>query len=98
MLRYHMAVFTADAALKRAVKRLTTATGSTADFLVDEKGLEKAVDLAIIDARTANPSAELLAKIPKEARILLIIEGDTLPQKIPLMEDRRVTSLFCYDA
>jgi hypothetical protein len=95
-----MVVVTADTALKRAVKRLTTATGASADFVVDANAIppDIRINLAIIDARRGDPTAQLLKAIPPTSRIVFIIQGDSLVSKLHLMGDPRVTSLFCYDA
>jgi hypothetical protein len=100
MLRYHMAVITRDNALKRAVKRLTTATGSTADFIGDATGLnpEHPISLAIYDARETPPDKLFFAKVPKEAKIIYIIDAEGLIPKVGLFKDERVVSLFSYDA
>ena len=100
MLRYHMAVITRDNALKRAIKRLTTATGSTADFIGDATGLnpEHPVSLAIYDARETPPDKLFFAKVPKEAKIIYIIDSEGLIPKVGLFKDDRVVSLFSYDA
>lgn len=100
MLRYHMAVITRDNALKRAIKRLTTATGSTADYIGDATGLnpEKPISLAIYDAREAPPDKLFFAKVPKEAKIIYIIDAEGLIPKVGLFKDERVVSLFSYDA
>ena len=99
MLRYHMAVISRDKALRRAIKRLTTATGATADFGGDESTVsaERAVDLLIFDARTEDPDARLLKKLPQGARIMYIVDEGSLIAKLSLLEDQRVTSLFCHD-
>jgi anti-sigma regulatory factor (Ser/Thr protein kinase) len=100
MLRYHMAVITRDNALKRAIKRLTTATGSTADFIGDATGLnpEHPISLAIYDAREAPPDKLFFAKVPKEAKIIYIIDSEGLIPKVGLFKDERVVSLFSYDS
>ncbi len=100
MLHYHMAVITRDTALKRAVKRLSTATGATAEFTPDVRGLEGArrPNLAIFDARRRTPDEAFYKAVPSDARILFILEGDTLLEKLELLADERVTSLFCHDA
>jgi anti-sigma regulatory factor (Ser/Thr protein kinase) len=100
MLRYHMAVITRDNALKRAIKRLTTATGSTADYIGDATGLnpEHPISLAIYDAREAPPDKLFFAKVPKEAKIIYIIDAEGLIPKVGLFKDERVVSLFSYDA
>lgn len=100
MLRYHMAVVTRDNNLKREVKRVIAATASTADFIADVSGLnpERAPQLAIFDARQTAPDKLFFAKVPAEAKIVYIIEGDALVEKIPLLKDARVSSLFCHDA
>src|SRR5512143_1344741 len=99
MLRYHMAVVSRDNALRRAVKRLTTATGATADFGADASALtsERPVHLAIFDAREKNPDKEFLSKVPTGAQILYIVQGDHLVDKLPLFKDDRAVSLFCHD-
>lgn len=99
MLRYHMAVLTRDNALKRAIKRVTTATGATADFIGDASGINpsKKVDLAIFDARKEQPDKLFFAKVPDDAKIMYVIPGDSLVERVPLLKDSRVTSLFCHD-
>jgi hypothetical protein len=100
MLRYHMAVVTRDNRLKREIKRVTTATGSTADFIGDATGIDpaKPANLAIWDGRKADPDKNFLKKIPSTARISYVLEGDKLLDKLKLFEDERVTSLLCHDA
>jgi hypothetical protein len=95
-----MAVVTRDNALKRAIKRLTTATGSTADFMGDASGFspERPVGLAIYDAREAPPDKLFFQKVPRDAKIIYIIDGDALISKLSEFKDDRVISLFCYDA
>src|SRR5690606_22333715 len=99
MLRYHMAVVTRDSALRRAIKRLTTAAGATADFAPDSAQLSpsRQVDLAIFDARGEAPDRRFYSLLPRTARILLIVPGDDLVDRVPLLADPRVTSLFCHD-
>lgn len=103
MLRYHMAVITRDNALKREVKRVTTATGSTASFVRESKDIEtgddaKKIDLAIFDARKGKPDKTFFNKVPKSARIMYVLDGESLVQKITLLDDPRCTSLLCHDA
>ncbi len=100
MLRYHMAVITRDNALKREVKRVTTATGSTADFIGDATGISpsRKVDLAIFDARRDMPDKNFFSKVPKEAKIQYVLRGDSLLDRLPLFKEARVTSLLCHDA
>jgi hypothetical protein len=99
MLRYHMTVTTRDGALKRSIKRLTTATGATADFAAEGAQVSSArpVDLAIFDARYDLPDSRFLSQIPRGARVLYIVSGEDLVHRISLFEDERVTSLFCHD-
>ncbi len=99
MLRYHMVVVTSDNALKRNIKRVTTATGSTADFVKDISGYnpKREPHLVIFDARVNLPSKKLLAKLPKKARLMHILKGDSLVDRLPLFKDSRSTSLLCYD-
>src|SRR5678816_3851351 len=100
MLRYHMVVVTRDNALKRAVKRVTTSTGSTADFVADATGFagDRPPGLVIIDARTNVVDKAILGAVPADARIMYIIEGENLVSHLPLLEDPRAVSLFCHDA
>ena len=98
MLRYHMLVVTRDTGLKRNIKRLTTATGATADFVTESSQQPtRAVDLAINDARDEMPDRRFLAQLPRSARILYIVRGDDLIRYVGLFEDTRTTSLFCHD-
>jgi hypothetical protein len=99
MLRYHMALVTQDPALKRAVKRLTTATGSNAEFVRSPSEIPagEPLHLAICDIRATEPDELYSGQIPSSARIIHLIEGDSLVARVPLLEDTRVTSLFCHD-
>lgn len=99
MLRYHMSVITRDPGLKRSIKRLTTATGATADFVRDSSQVNptRPINLAIFDARSDLPDRRFFSQIPRSARVLYIVSGDDLVSRVPLFEDQRVTSLFCHD-
>lgn len=100
MLRYHMAVVTSDKRLRREVKRVTTATNATADFVADASELasdKKHVNLVIYDARKEAPSDELLDALPREAAISYILEGNNLFKQAGLLHDERVESLLCRD-
>ena len=99
MLRYRMAVVTQDQALKRAVKRLTTATGSNADFVTSPQAIPPGdkLDLTICDVRGFEPDDLFAGQIPSSSAIVYLIEGDTLVSRVPLLEDDRVSSLFCHD-
>jgi hypothetical protein len=99
MLRYHMNVITRDGALKRSIKRLTTATGATADFVTDGGQINptRTINLAIYDARHELPDRRFFAQVPRTARILYIVGGEDLVSRVPLFEDQRVTSLFHLD-
>jgi anti-sigma regulatory factor (Ser/Thr protein kinase) len=102
MLRYHMAVITGDNALRREVKRVTTSTGSSAEFLPDVGALKvdpaQPLHLVIFDARTTNPPKGFPKSLPADTKVMYIVQGDGLIQKLPLLEDDRVTSLFNHDA
>jgi hypothetical protein len=98
MLRYHMSVVTRDPGLKRSIKRLTTATGATADFAADATlNPTRPINLAIFDARNEQPDRRFLNQVPKSAHIIYIVPGEDLFLKVQLFEDVRTTSLFCYD-
>ena len=99
MLRYHMSVITRDPGLKRSIKRLTTATGATADFVRDSSQVNptRPINLAIFDARTDLPDRRFFSQIPRSARVLYIVDGNDMVSRVPLFEDQRVTSLFCHD-
>ncbi len=94
-----MVVVTADKEVKRAIKRLTAATGASADFVQKEREIKKPedIDLAIFDARDRDPNAEFLRSIPKKARVLYILRGDDLRKKMHLFKATQTTSLFCYN-
>lgn len=99
MLRYHMAVVTPDKRLKRAIKRVTTATASTAEFSTDlgSLGDGERVDLAIIDARESRPVAKELACVPDGASIAYILQEENLVKIVDMLTDERVSSLLCHD-
>jgi hypothetical protein len=98
MLRYHMSVVTRDQGLKRSIKRLTTATGATADFVADTAlNATRPINLVIFDARTEMPDRRFLSQVPKSAHVICIVSGEELARRVELFEDTRVTSLFCYD-
>ena len=98
MLRYHMSVVTRDQGLKRSIKRLTTATGATADFATDTAlNPTRPINLAIFDARSELPDRRFLSHVPKSAHIIYIVSAEDLANRVQLFEDVRSTSLFCYD-
>jgi hypothetical protein len=99
MLRYQMALVTQDSTLRRAVKRLTTATGSNADFVTSPSGIPAGapLNLAICDVRSSEPDDLYCGQIPATSKIIYLIEGDSLVDRVPLLEDARVCSLFCHD-
>ncbi|HKE17999.1 MAG TPA: hypothetical protein VKB80_24150 [Kofleriaceae bacterium] len=92
-------MITRDVALKRSIKRLTTATGATADFVAEggQVNPTRPIDLAIFDARYDLPDKRFLSQIPRGARILYIVSGEDLIHRVSLFEDQRATSLFCHD-
>lgn len=95
-----MMVVTPDKVLKRAVKRLTTATGASAQFVEHERDMraDKPINLAIFDARTRTPDKSFIEQIPLSARIIYILTGQkSLATKISLFEAPQATSLFCYN-
>lgn len=100
MLRYHLAVITGDKRLRREVKRVTTATNATADFLSKPSeftGDKKHVNLLIYDARKEPPPDALLDALPRDAAISYILEGNNLFKQVGLLLDERVESLLCRD-
>jgi hypothetical protein len=96
MLRYRMALMTLDPALKRAVKRLTTATGSHVEFIGESDTLEDdPPNLTICDLRRDPKRAT--DRLPKQGKIIHLIPGDRLAESIRLLCEPRTTSLFCLD-
>lgn len=100
MLTYHMAVVTRDSALRRGIKRLTTATASSAQSVRDPAELaeDKDIDLVIHDARSRVPDRALFDRLTDRSRVIHIVDGDTLIKKVELLADPRVCSLVCHDA
>ncbi len=96
MLRYHMAVVTGDKKLRREIKRVTAATNATAKFLDAPHKLESIsdLDLVILDARKKAPAAKLLSSLPRDLTISYIVEGDTLFDRVNLLNDDRVDSIL----
>ena len=99
MLRYHMVVVTADKDVKRAIKRLTAATGASTEFVKSEQDVAdlRTVDLIIFDARDTSPSSAFLGRVPSACRVLYILRGEDLRNKMHLFESTQTTSLFCYN-
>ncbi|WP_428268798.1 PEGA domain-containing protein [Haliangium sp.] len=96
MLRYHLAVVTDDKRLRREIKRVTTATNATAEFLdgPGDLGSIADIDLAIVDARAQAPASAALGSLPRDATISYIVEGDALFERIGLLADERVDSIL----
>jgi hypothetical protein len=99
MLRYHMVVVTADGNLRRAIKRVATSTGATAEFIPDmgQLAADRPPHVLVFDARQKDPPKDLGKKLSPDAHIIFIVEGDNLIPKVKLLEDGKVASLFCYD-
>ena len=98
MLRYHMLVVTRDNGLKRAIKRVTTATGSTADFVTEAgQAAARPFDLAIFDARSELPDRAFLEAVPPRVKILYVIAESALLDRLALLSDPRAVSLLCHD-
>lgn len=101
MLRYHMAVVTPDNRLKREIKRITSATNSTAEFVNDASALEDPgrANLVIYDARRDDPPRALYNSLSRDATISCVLASDSnsLTNQLDLMEDSRVCSLLCHD-
>lgn len=91
-------IVTPDKALRRSVKRLTTATGASAQFVDTEQEINpvKTIDLAIFDARTRDPSQELANRLFPHTRILYILDERNLAQRIHLFGNPLATSLLCH--
>jgi len=95
-----MAVITQETNLRRAIKRLTTSTGASADFVSEPSALstERSPHVVVYDARHHEALPEdFLKRLAPEARILCIIDRDQLMRKVGLLDDPRVDSLFCHD-
>jgi hypothetical protein len=94
-----MLVVTPDKELRRAIKRLTTATGSSAQFAEHESEADTSVliDLAIFDARKRGPGEMFARKLPETARVLYIVKPGSLFRSVHLFDSPQATSLFCHD-
>lgn len=99
MLRYHMLVVTPDKVLRRAIKRLTTATGSSAQFAEHESEADagQPIDLAIFDARKRGPGEAFARKLPDTARVLYIVKPGGLFRGVHLLDTEQATSVFCHN-
>lgn len=97
MFRYHMAVISPDTRLRRAIKRVTTATGSTAEFVSSPTELSgEKLHLAIVDARGAKILASTVKAVPDHTQLAYILGDESLNQSVGLFEDKRVRSLLCH--
>ncbi len=99
MLKYQMAVVTQDNALKREVKRVTTATGSAAQFVREPKELVQSenIHLAIFDSRFAVPNKATLSRVSRNAKIIHILSDGSITDRLNLFQDVRTASLLCHD-
>lgn len=99
MLRFHTVAISADAGLRRALRRIASALASSIDLLEDERRLDPArsFHLLLFDARERRPSETLLAALPEEARVLYFVRPRRLPDELDLFDEFETAGLLCCD-
>jgi anti-sigma regulatory factor (Ser/Thr protein kinase) len=100
MLRHNMTVVTKDNRLKREVQRVTAATASNAEFVLDPLAIDRvrSPDLVIYDARTEAPTKEFRDKLPATCSVIYIVDEENPMVGIDLLQDPRATSVMGHGA
>lgn len=104
MLRFNLVTVTSDSGLKRDIKRLSTATGSTSTFVadlshVDLETPEQLPDLLVIDVRgkSTPPPPSFLAKLPDRTKLLYITSEQELVSVIEYLQHPKSAGFMCHD-
>jgi hypothetical protein len=99
MLRHKILIISAEPSMRRALKRLMTATGAMTEFIPDLSKLpEEPPSLVCVDLRAPHgpPVAELEKVFPDKRLIAIVGDGD-LGKMIECMRLERCGSVITYD-
>jgi hypothetical protein len=99
MLRHRILIVSGEANMRRALKRLMTATGAVTEFVNDLSKLpEEAPSLLAVDLRAPNsPQPNDLEKIFPEVRILCIVGAQDYEKMVACLKLERCGSVITYD-
>jgi hypothetical protein len=99
MLRHRILVISSEANMRRALKRLMTATGAVTEFVNDLSNLPAdPPSLVAVDLRSASaPKLKDLEKVFPEVRLLAIVGVQDFGQMVECLRLARCGSVITYD-
>jgi hypothetical protein len=99
MLRHKILIVSSDSAMRRALKRLMTATGAVTEFINDLSRLpDEAPSLIAVDLRAASaPKVADLAKLFPEKRLICVVGTQDFGQIVDCLRLERCGSVITYD-
>ena len=99
MLRHRILVVSSEANMRRALKRLMTATGAVTEFVPDLSKLPAdAPSLLAVDLRSASaPKLKDLANVFPDVRLLCIVGSQDYAQMVDCLRLPRCGSVITYD-
>src|SRR5262245_23473496 len=99
MLRHKILIVSSDAAMRRALKRLMTATGAMCEFIADLSKLPaEAPSLLCVDLRSGSaPKPKDLEKVFPEKRVICIVGSQDFGQIVECLRMQRCGSVITYD-
>jgi hypothetical protein len=99
MLRHRILVISGEANMRRALKRLMTATGAVTEFVNDLKALPAdPPSLVAVDLRSASaPKLSDLEKVFPDVRLLAIVGAQDFGQMVECLRLPRCGSVITYD-
>jgi hypothetical protein len=99
MLRHKILIVSSEASMRRALKRLMTATGAVTEFVNDLSKLpDEPPSLIAVDLRASNaPKMKDLEKVFPEVRLIAIVGGQDFGQMVEAVRSSRCSSVITYD-
>ena len=99
MLRHKILIVSSEAAMRRSLKRLMTATGAVTEFVNDLSKLpEEQPSLIAVDLRSPSaPKMKDLEKVFPEVRLIAIVGGQDFGQMVEAVRSPRCSSVITYD-
>jgi hypothetical protein len=99
MLRHRILVISGEANMRRALKRLMTATGAVTEFVNDLKNLPNdPPSLVAVDLRSASaPKLKDLESVFPDVRLLAIVGAQDFAQMVACLRLPRCGSVITYD-
>src|SRR5262245_49874274 len=99
MLRHKILIISGESNMRRALKRLMTATGALVEFVTDLGKLpQEPPSLIVADLRSASaPKLKDLEKIFPDKRLICIVGTQDFPQMVECLRLARCGSVITYD-